>query len=117
MVEEDKSKSDANADDVGSKVVEGTPPASPSSPASGESVAPERGLIDEIKEEKVQLAKIRDSIKKENDRTEKLQINAELQGKGHTGIAPTQKKTLTDVEYAEAMERGEVDPFKDDGVR
>ena len=66
--------------------------------------------------------KIRDEIKAENDRTENLQaeqrkLNAEkvVSGKAEAGAETPKKERLTDTQYAEALERGEVNPLKEDG--
>jgi hypothetical protein len=67
--------------------------------------------------------KVRDEIKAENDRREtilkdeqKLRAEELLAGTGGGAVAPVEPKVLSDTEYAEAMERGEVNPLKDDGI-
>lgn len=64
-----------------------------------------------------------DRMQAENDRTEALVERQEalraseiLGGKADAGQAPEPPKKLTDTEYAEAMEKGEADPFKEDGL-
>lgn len=48
-------------------------------------------------------------------RQEYLQAQKILGGKSDAGSAPEKPKRLTDAEYFEASERGEVDPFNDNG--
>jgi len=60
-------------------------------------------------------------LRAENDRKERLlaeerQLEAEKTLGGRSGLSASVKpKVLTDTEYAEALERGEVDPLKADG--
>jgi len=103
MVEKDTNKNDSKSDDGGSKPDEGTQQSDSKSSDSGENNEPEKGLIDEIREEKKELAKVRDSIKKENDRTEKLQVNAELAGKGYANIPTTFSKFFCVLSILSAM--------------
>lgn len=70
-----------------------------------------------IEEAKKAAKEIRDATaaqKLENDRTEKIAAEAELGGQSK--MSPTIKpKKLTDTEYAEALEKGKVNPLKEDG--
>jgi hypothetical protein len=73
-------------------------------------------IVDEAK-------KVRDEIKAENDRREEILQNEQklrseqlLAGTGGGNVPPEKPKKLTDEEYAEAMDRGEVNPLKDDGI-
>ena len=40
----------------------------------------------------------------------------QLSGRAEAGTVPEKPKKLTDTEYAEALERGEVNPLKEDGL-
>ena len=44
------------------------------------------------------------------------EARARLGGHTDAGAIPPKKKVLTDTEYAEALERGEVNPLKEDGL-
>lgn len=66
--------------------------------------------------------KLRDEIRAENDRREEIlkkeqQLYSERLLAGTTGghVEPEKPKKLTDTEYAEALQRGEVNPLKEDG--
>jgi len=66
---------------------------------------------------------LKESIAKENDRREELlrreeQLAAKrmLSGKAEAGQIPEKPEPLSDTEYAEALERGEVNPLKEDGL-
>ena len=48
-------------------------------------------------------------------RQEELAARAKLEGKSEAGSVPEKPKELTDTEYAEALQRGEVNPLKEDG--
>ena len=70
----------------------------------------------------VELAKIENDRKAELLKQElalqkrKEKLHAEQMVGGKSGMSVTEKpKTLTDIEYAEALERGEVDPLREDG--
>lgn len=59
------------------------------------------------------------AIKKKEDliaKNKELMAKESLGGKSEAGAKPPEKKKLTDEEYAEALERGEVDPLKEDGI-
>ena len=53
--------------------------------------------------------------KLENDRTERLAVQNTLSGKSEAGIATPKAIPLTDAEYADKVEKGEVNPFAEDG--
>jgi hypothetical protein len=68
-----------------------------------------------------------DAAKTENDRKleflereeklmERKEALAALGGGSSAGSRPEKPKPLTDTEYAEALERGEVNPLKEDGL-
>jgi len=81
---------------------------------------------DEMVEEKSLLQRTEEVVslqKAENDRTaqlvvrmEKAKVTQMLGGTADAGQAPVPTKKLNDVEYAEAFEKGEVNPFKEDKV-
>lgn len=48
-------------------------------------------------------------------RKEEIEAKRVLGGKSTAGIPPVKKEPLSDTEYAEALERGEVNPLKEDG--
>ena len=76
----------------------------------------EKSMIEQHKEEREKMEKVRDDLKKENDRAEKIIADAELEGKGFSGIKKNKPERLTDVEYAEALDKGEVNALKEDGI-
>ena len=49
------------------------------------------------------------------EREEAIQSRRELGGGSEAGQQPVAPKKLTDQEYAEALQRGEVNPMKEDG--
>ena len=53
--------------------------------------------------------------REENDRTEEITAKRALGGVSEAGSVTDKPKRLTDQEYAEAMTKGEVNPFKEDG--
>jgi len=53
--------------------------------------------------------------KAENDRKEALQIEATLGGTATAGQIPEKPKEMTDTEYSQALQKGEVNPLKEDG--
>ena len=62
-------------------------------------------------------------MKEENDRFEQLLIRQEkakvketFQGTSQGRVEPEPPKQLTAIEYAKALDRGEVNPLKDDGL-
>jgi len=71
-------------------------------------------IVDEAKKIRDEILTAKNELKTENDRLEKLQSEQLLAGTAGGNVTPEPKKELTDVEYAEAMERGEANPLKDD---
>jgi len=49
------------------------------------------------------------------DREERLLAERRLSGTTEAGSQPVKKERLTDTEYAEALQKGEVNPLKEDG--
>jgi len=74
----------------------------------------EKTIVDEAREERKLMEEERKKVKEENDRTEKLASERELGGKSSMSKAPA-KKEDTPEEYAEKLDRGEVNPLKEDG--
>ena len=54
-------------------------------------------------------------LQEENNRAEAMAEHLLLGGKTDAGQEPEKPKVLTDTEYAEALEKGEVNPMKEDG--
>ena len=72
--------------------------------------------IEEARQVVKDLEKANKESKKQNDRKEKLQADAMLAGNIRAGgTNQTKPHKLTDTEYAEALQRGEVNPLKEDG--
>ena len=62
------------------------------------------------------------ALKEQNDRSEEIVKRAEkansdalLGGRADAGQAPAKPEKLSDKEYAEQLEKGEVNPLKEDG--
>lgn len=55
-------------------------------------------------------------LEKANEKKENLIAKAKLAGVAEAGQETKKKEPLSDIEYAEAMERGEVNPLKDDAA-
>ena len=71
--------------------------------------------IEEAREERKKTEEATQALKEENDRSEKLAAERALGGE--TEITPRVKKEPeTALEYSQRLERGEADPFKDDGI-
>ena len=61
---------------------------------------------------------IKESLKEHREltiRQEKAAMLNQLGGKSEAGSIPDKPKKLTDEEYADALDRGEVNPLKEDG--
>lgn len=72
-------------------------------------------VIERAREERERMEKVKDELKIENDRRERIQARDALGGSSEAGIKSEEPKKLTDQEYAEALEKGEVNPLKEDG--
>ena len=80
----------------------------------GDSSKKEPNLIEQAKIENDRKAELLKEELALQDRKEKLYAEQMVGGKA--GMSRTERpKVLSDVEYAEALERGEVDPLKEDG--
>ncbi len=72
-----------------------------------EAETPEKTPVELAKEERLAVEKATADLKKENDRQEKLQANAELEGKGYSGLGK-EKAEESDKEYAKRVMAGEI---------
>ncbi len=83
----------------------------------------ETGVQQETTKEIDRADAIAERQKRENDRREEI-LNREealaarkaVGGGSEAGQEAPKSKELTDTEYAEALERGEVNPLKEDGI-
>jgi len=57
-----------------------------------------------------------EALKLENDRTERLAVEQTLSGKSEAGLTAPKPEPISDEKYAEMVEKGEVNPFADDGL-
>jgi len=98
------------------EVVKDTTPTEQTETVKTEDAGTERepNLIEQAKAENDRKAELLKEELALQERKEKL--HAEQMVGGRSGMSATEKpKVLTDTEYAEALERGEVDPLKADG--
>lgn len=75
------------------------------------------GLVDNAYDAAERLEKAVEAQKAENDRAEALHAKKLLGGTAEAGQVEPEKPRLTDREFAEAVERGEIDPLKEDGYK
>jgi len=73
-------------------------------------------LIEEAKAIRDEINKAKEDLKAENDRKEKLQIEATFAGRAEAGVEDPEPVEITDEEYADKVQKGEVNPFADDGL-
>jgi len=99
MTDEQTSKADTDGDKVD------TPVEAPKPKSAIEAAREERLLLEETLKKKEELL----------DREEKLLAEKALGGDTDAGQIPPTPKKLSDKEYAEQVQRGEVNPLKDDG--
>ena len=111
MVEEDKKPEDEEKKEE----VE-TPEEKPEDSKDSGDKPESTPLIDKANASAERLEKATAEQKKENDRTEKLAADKAFGGSSEGGQQIEKPKKLSDTEYAEALERGEVNPLKEDGV-
>ena len=71
--------------------------------------------LDEAKEVNKKKEELLEREEKLLDRKEKLAAEELVGGRAEAGQPAEKPKELTDTEYAEALERGEVNPLKEDG--
>ena len=73
-------------------------------------------VIERAREERERMEKATEAQKLENDRSEQIMAKSALGGETSGRPQEEKPKELTDTEYAEALERGEVNPLKEDGL-
>lgn len=73
-------------------------------------------FIDKAIEERKRMEATAERMEAAATRLEALDVRRALGGSSEAGRAPVKEKRKTDEEYADAYERGEVDPFKEDGL-
>ncbi len=72
-------------------------------------------LVDNATGAAERLEKAVEAQRVENDRQEELYAKQKLGGMSSAGQVAEKPKKMTDTEYSEALERGEVNPLKEDG--
>ena len=72
-------------------------------------------IVEEAKLIRDEIVKAKEELKAENERQEKIRAESLLGSSAGGHIEPKKAEPLTDVQYAEALERGEVNPLKEDG--
>ena len=88
----------------------------PTTDDSGKGDKPKKPTIfDETDKRIKRMAEENDRAEAANQHKEEILARERMFGNAEAGQVPTPKKKLTDAEYAEAYEKGEVDPFKEDG--
>ena len=75
-----------------------------------------KGLVEEANVVAKRLEEANTKKEELLDREDESKAKEILSGKADAGEIPEKPKKLTDEEYANAMEKGEVDPFKEDGI-
>ena len=72
-------------------------------------------LVDDTNLAAKRLQEATKAAKEERLAREESYAKMKLGGKSAAGIPPEKPKEMTDTEYAEALQRGEVNPLKEDG--
>ena len=72
-------------------------------------------IVEEARSIRDEIVKARDELKEQNKIQQNLQAEAMLSGSGGGHVEVKPPKKLTDIQYAEAYERGEVNPMSKDG--
>ena len=83
---------------------------------SGEGNKPKSPKV--IEELRVENERMETNLEKRQElltREEEILAHKQMDGKADAGQKKEEEKPLTPIEYAEAMQRGEVDPMKEDG--
>ena len=65
-------------------------------------------IVDEAKAIRDEIVKARDSLKEENDRSEKLQAENMLSGTSGGHVKAEEPKEISDIEYSEKVMSGEI---------
>ena len=79
----------------------------------------QEAAIKVVEDARIEREKMEEAMKKKEElleREERILARKELGGRSQAGIPQPEKKEITDTEYAEALERGEVNPLKEDGL-
>ena len=71
--------------------------------------------LDKLKEHNAELEKELVKGRELKAEAQKLEAEKMVGGQADAGTEPEEPKKLSDKEYAEALERGEVNPMKEDG--
>ena len=116
MDEEEKKEAERKAaEEAKTKTpVSGTDDTKDGSPAEGKKQVETTPLIDVANSVAERIEKGNQKTAELLDRQEALEQRRALGGGTEAGQAPEKPKKMTDTEYAEALERGEVNPLKDD---
>ncbi len=96
---------------------EKTPEEEPTTEDTGTGDKPEETTL--IDDANLAAKRMEDANKEKREllnREEALMVQSRLSGRAEAGTEPEKPKKLTDTEYAEALERGEVNPLKEDGL-
>ena len=72
-------------------------------------------IVEEAAKIRDDMFKIKEELKAENERKEKIQSEQMLGSSAGGYVENKAPKPLGDKDYAEAYEKGEVNPFKEDG--
>lgn len=110
-MEETENKTDEKTEEVIEKPEESPPK---DTDEGGESKT--TALIDKANAAAERMEKANEKREALNKRKEEIEAKSVLGGKSTAGLPPPKKEPLSDTEYAEALERGEVNPLKEDGL-
>ncbi len=73
-------------------------------------------MVDDAVRENDRTEKLVAELKAVNAETAKLQARAAIGGRAEAGIPTPKAIPLSDAEYADKVEKGEVNPFAEDGL-
>lgn len=73
---------------------------------------PEPSLLEKAKQEREALEKVKNEAQEAIKKLEELKANQLLSGTAGGYIKPEPAKPLTNKEYAEKVDKGEIDPWK-----
>lgn len=57
------------------------------------------------------------SLKEQSDRLETLQVHTALGGRSEAGAQPVKEEPISDIEFAQKVARGEINPLREDGFK
>ncbi len=112
MSEEEEKQAKEEAEAKAKAEADANPPKNKGAEAKAEMVVEVKAAAASIKLENDRRERMLEEENKVLDRKEALQA---LGGQSPAGTKPKKPEKLTDTEYAEALERGEVNPLKEDG--